>query len=375
MKNYLLLLLTLTLSIASYGQRKIKTVEVKEEGLQVKRVFKPINDEVSYKGAKIKITPISAEELNSMFDNETGYNGEFNYSYYMKTVNSFFLKKNKKKKEKSDLEFLIEGADWLLENEKIAQNEHKLLVKEIYYNNNFELAEEIYNSSKRTQNNPFYINGKYLSVFKVEFTNNTNSFIPFNNEIFVESGNSIQLPLSSSFISTIQNTHNSVNKIIALERHNLEKGMMIPPYSKFTKLFAITPTNYNEKSLTISISGVNKKFKWNIDQNNSTIDLLHKFHEFKISWFTDGNYTFSSAKKYSIVDKSTGYAFFSEDNFLIEDKDLNSEIEIFALVLNNDKLYFKRMIIKGSDFLKKEKNRRYEIKIGTKKISELKRKL
>jgi len=94
MKNLFLLALMFSVPYWSFGQRKIKKLEVNEIGVNVNLSFQPVNDEVSFKGLDIKITPISTDDLNSKLLTESGLNGKYQYSFYESDRRSYFLRKN-----------------------------------------------------------------------------------------------------------------------------------------------------------------------------------------------------------------------------------------------------------------------------------------
>ena len=80
MKRVIWLLVIICTFVSGYGQRKIKKLEVAEVGINVNLNFQPVNDVVTENGLVVKITPISADDLNSKFFAETGLNGMFEYS-------------------------------------------------------------------------------------------------------------------------------------------------------------------------------------------------------------------------------------------------------------------------------------------------------
>ncbi|VXD18068.1 hypothetical protein [Marinoscillum sp. 108] len=109
------------------SQRKIKKIEIQESGYNVQLKLIPQSSHTSYDGLSIKINPISASDLNREFMNQCHLNGDFNYSYYEKSRSTYFLKKRKIKREKSNSEFILEGAEWLFENEKITFRDSQLI--------------------------------------------------------------------------------------------------------------------------------------------------------------------------------------------------------------------------------------------------------
>jgi hypothetical protein len=258
MKKTTLLILLITIVIISNGQRKIKKLEVKEEGFNVSMNFQPIINEIIQSGLTFKITPVSADELNSIFLDESIFNGVYDYSHYEKSRNIYFQRKIKKKRkrEKSNYEFLLEGGEWLFDNEMINLQE---------YNNLTHQINDAYNNEKKVEtslleriilSNPYYIGNKYLTVFKIEFSNPSNSHFEFDEIITIESGNSSLRALPTALIKEELQKKGLLNleKSLALERHNLPCSLLIPPDSHIEKYFAVLPLDYNNETIKISFS-------------------------------------------------------------------------------------------------------------------------
>lgn len=151
----------LVLSVfTSYGQRKIKKLDVIEKGINVKINFLPINDSFTYNNVEFRITPISGDELNSLFLEESNINGKFEYSYYNSSRSTYFLKKNRKLQVKSDFDFLSLGLEWLIENEKISEQEYEELSKQLIFYFDKEKGERLYHSDGIIHFNPYYCHVK-----------------------------------------------------------------------------------------------------------------------------------------------------------------------------------------------------------------------
>jgi hypothetical protein len=377
MKKISLFILLISIAVFCFGQRKIKKVEVAEKGYSVKLKFKPVTDEIIYGGLTIKITPLSANELNLLFVKESGINGRFEYTYFDNSRNSYFLKKQKRKREKSDYEFLLEGVEWLIDNEKINQNEYEELNKQIVFNYDEKKGYEEYGSNRIISSNPYYIQDKYLSVFKIELSNETKSYIAFDEAIIIQNGDLIYRPLTANFImeklqlSGLMN----VDKALILERYNLPNSMLIPPSSKFEKLFAVLPIEYQDKSLEISISGSDIKFMWEVSNDKRVIDKLYTFYELNIEWEFSGVVT-DYGNVYSILSLEESSIFLENNKLFIDENFLNDKFEIFSFLLRNSILYYGRANnLRGIDFISKEKNKRKRIIIYTDRIAELKKKV
>jgi hypothetical protein len=361
--------------INCHAQRKIKKLEIEEVGFSVNLNFEAISDELKYQDTKLKITPLSTSDLNEKFLNESSFNGKFEYSHYEKSRNSYFLKKLKRKREKSDYEFLVEGVDWLLDNDKVNSEEYNELIKQIILNYDYETGRDLYNADRIISCNPYYIDDKYLNTFEIEITNPTKSFQTINTKLLVESGNMLLYPLSTAEIigRLEQNDLLNYNKTLTLNRYNLPAEITIPPNSKIIKYFATAPIDYNNNELNIALEGIDTKFKWTVNKQHDSFNEKYIYFECKTDWFYD-DYSSEIGDNFYLL-KSTDNVYFSNDAAFIGEDNLNEEFELITISLYSDKLYFSRTKFKGIDYIDLSKNRRKEIEIKTTKIDELKKKV
>jgi len=364
------------IAFTTTAQRKIKKVEVEEIGFNVKLKFIPQTDEQQLNNLQFKIIPISASDLNSKFLSESNFNGKFEYSHYEKSRTSYFLKKRKRKIEKTDFEFLLEGAEWLYDNEKINNEEYDELVKQIILHYDYDSGKELYSTNRIMSSNPYYVGDKYLNTFKIEVTNDSDSFQEFGQKVLVETRNQILQPLSSSQIMNELDRCGlmNLNKSQILERYNLSGCDLIPPKSKFEKYFAVLPIDYNTKDLSISIEGLNTKFNWSIEKDHETINAEYVYYEISVEWVYD-NFTSVSQNNFTMLNNASSNIYLANNALFIGEENLNDEFEVIALTLYSEKLFFARVQIKGSEYIDKEKNRRRSVTIKTEKLDELTKKV
>lgn len=376
MKSLILLVSLIFVITPSFGQRKIKKLDVVEKGYNIKINFNPIKDNFVYNGLQFKITPISADELNAAFFEESNINGKFEYSYYYNSRTSYFLKKNKKVQEKSDFEFLYSGLEWLLENDKISDQEYNEIEKQLIFYYDEDTGEKKYNTEGIILSNPYYIKDKYLSVFKIEMSNPTNSNIVFDKKINLHSGNTIYNPLSKAFIINELQKSNllNVDKSLMLEKYNLPDSIAIPPNSQTTKYFAVAPIKYYNNLLEISIPEVDNKLSWEVTKDEKIIDEIYTYYEFNIDWIHAGS-TVSYADVFSILTSNSTSIYRGDNELYVGEDSLNEKFELFTLSLWSSTLYFGRNSdLKGIDYIDYNKGRRISVPILLEKISDLKRK-
>lgn len=374
MKKYLLLIVSFSLTI-SYSQRKIKKLEIEEKGFQVNLKFNPVKITSIYQGLTLKITPISASDLNKKFLNESSFNGKFQYSYYEKSNSSYFLKRPKRKREKSAFEFLLEGADWLYDNDSINKVQYESLIKQIVFNFDEKNAEKIYNEDRIVSSNPYYLGDNYLNTFKLEIENTSSNLKVLDFNPLIESGSLLLNALSDEQLKELleKTKLSNKNKLLTINRHNLKKSIIVPPNSSIIKYFSTLPIDFNNKKLNITTKNLNEKFEWEIERKLNTINQKNVFYEFKNVWYFNSNDSDNGMNFWYI--KKSNLMFFTNEAIFIDEKALNRSFEIVTLSLYADKIYFSKVKIKGEELLELDRNRREKFRIRTKRIEELKKKV
>jgi len=120
------------------------------------------------------ITPVSPDQLNKFFINESTYNGKLEYSHFETSRDSYFLGRNKPEKvsrKKSDWEYFMEGINWLLDKNAISKEEYyqyAQMFSDVYEDE--ENADEESEVKAETPDlnrfiiaNPYYVGNKYLT--------------------------------------------------------------------------------------------------------------------------------------------------------------------------------------------------------------------
>lgn len=354
-----------------FSQGKIKELEIKEKGTKIKINFLPICESQNYEGLQIKITPISASDLNEMFQKESAFNGQLKYSTYDQSVESYFLKKGIRYRVKSDYEFLLEGIDWLKQHNKIDDTEyqkfHRMIDKKYS-----EKANEANNEKSSPKFNPYYVGNKYLNVFKLEIENKSHSYHYFEKEMSVESGGQLNSSLRNEQLISYHKMNETftLDKAMMIEKYNLPHKMQIPPNSKVTKYFSVLPTGYNFSDIMISFEGLKKKFEWKIDKRSKVIENQYRFNEFLVNYGFDG---IAGAPKqvFNILSEKPLSVYLDDDILYVNQSSLNKMVRVTTLALYFDRIYFKENEIIGVDYYNTAKNRRYPVILNLDKIEEI----
>lgn len=375
MKKLILSILITSLSVTIYGQRKIKKLEVKEEGFNIKMSYTPVVNQLEVQGLNIKVTPLSTDNLNQQLYSESAFNGKFEYSNYEKSRNSYFLKRSRKKSIKTDIEFFLEGIQWLLNNKTITEEEYEKLYKKIVYYYDKEEATKMYNASSFLATNPYYMGNKYLSVFKIEITNSSNEAKTFINNIMIENGQVLLTPLSAAHIRRELASIGMMNmdRSEALTRHNLNNITLVPPKSKFTKYIAVLPIDYKEPLVNVSFKESSKKMQWEIKKDLKTIDQLYTFYDlnYKLLYASTA---LTTGQSFNLLLGSSKSIFLGNSSLYIGEENLDEEFEILSIYLSTSKFYHGRLKSNGATYVNSSKGKRIIVQVDMTPVQEITRK-
>lgn len=375
MKQTLILFFAiLSISTISNAQRTIKKLDVKEEGISLKVSFQPVIDKIESNGVSIKVTPISTDEVNEEFNQSNLLDGKFNYSRYNKSINAYFLKKKRKLGEKTDMEYLLDGLEWLDDNDKISEEEYNLLSRSIVSKFIPEFKEPS-EAETLVLNNPYLIGGTYMSLFRIELVNSTNLVTRFNESILIKSGKNTLTNLSSQFLKTSleQSGDINLNRSLTLERYNLTTPLLLLPNSTTVKYFASLPCDLTSEKLEISITNFNQGMSWGTQIARNEIDKKYSFFEFVLKLVNEQFEGLNGSHFYLMNQETLGHVYLEDKRIFIDSETIEKPIEVFAYSLSNDNLYFSRNTIVGNRYLDLEKKKRSKIEIKMKKIDDIKR--
>ncbi len=378
MKKLSFLLIGLLISTICISQKNIKKIVVKETGYDLRVSFSPKSNTLQYtNGLTIEVTPISADELNLVFDYQNQFNGKNHFSNYEKSRDSYFLKNNRSKREKSNIEFLLEGLDFLLDNKTINQDEYDYLSTSITSSKpaipSVKTSDDVY-----AQSNPYFLDKRYLSLFKIELTNSSGSNITFDDKLLVSNNTTLLNPLSTEFLISEQERSGQMttSKRLALERYNMTYPVIIPSGSAVIKYFAVLPIDYSFNALSISSSILNKKMTWQLSTDKKIIDDSYTFYELDINYIDDLESSLVSPLVYTLtLTKDPNSIFLSSDNLYVNQNSINEPCTLICYALSDDRLYFARINnITAVNYLDFNKSRRITVAVKMTMIKELAKK-
>lgn len=365
MKKILLILLFIPL--VGFGQsRKIKVVEINEKGYEVDIQFSPIVEKVSNEKLSISILPISANILNDKLNIYNELNGKLGYSKYSNSISSYIIKRQNKKGVlvRDDFEMLDIAIDTLRNKNNITEVEYGKLKRQIYQYFFQEIDYETNKFDRSISSNPYYIDGRYLSVFEIEITNLTDKTQIFDSEINITASTDKLKPISKEKLVTLleYDTKLNIDKLFSIERIHLPKVVEVPSNSKVRYYFACLPINFNSKFVKIQIVGFETQFEWKINNNYTSLNKLNKYYEFNISHnFRKTDYLLELI--FIEVNDSENSLIYDGSQILINQNSINKEIEVIGLFLLENSVFFGRNKISGAKYLDFNKKRREKIPI------------
>jgi hypothetical protein len=248
-----------------------------------------------------------------------------------------------------------------MDNDLIDDSDYSKLAEEIQVD--FAQKEEGTNSFERASGsfNPFSIDAKYLSTFRITFVNNTDVPIKFNNKIELLSNKNVLKPLSQSEIISMLKVANSFNfpKMVNLGRYNLDSTLIIPANSSAFKCFATLPIDNSSTSFEIFYNDKgSQKSKWDISKTKQEINNKYTFYELEVyptSWTYENIYV--------IVRNSNANAYVAGSKLYVDKDNIDKELSIFAYAIYENKLFYFPFKFVPHKYLDLEKKRRERLPI------------
>ena len=208
-------------------------------------------------GLFLKVTPIDASSLNPMT-----YEAAFRAGDYEREIAEEYLDVNldnldRRTREKIENQIKVSNTILRSVNNGILSPElGRNLFESIWDDIGFDGSEtELYAGRRLRSNfNPYQIGSNYLSVFKLEFQNQTNHVITIKIDDFqISSGFEILTPLKMEYFE--QRLSDSPLKIENAYRYNLNNELNIPPSNSVIKYLAVPAISMNVENVSIQYMG------------------------------------------------------------------------------------------------------------------------
>lgn len=327
------------LSFYSFSQKSILEKTIQVNSVQTK--FSPLNQKKEIENLfALVVEPVDARSLNVAMNNSKQLDG--NYSYVSEYEYKQFIKNGGLSKRdiklKESLTNFFQKIDDLKNNSKLTPQECELFKEKLYQSMVLQKEDWGSNGDDNTDSredlisfaNPYKINGKYLSVFKLTFENKSNKIQEVNLADFqISSNDELLSPFSVEYFEGLyrENPSNQ-EKLKSMYRYNMPVKLKVLNNQPVTKYFSTPAINTDNKSVIVNyIKNENAySFTYSIDVNEEK--FIHKLTEYKVDYTP-----FSSLyyRRMSIVLFEEGPVILKGENIFIDDKYLNKEISVLTL--------------------------------------------
>jgi hypothetical protein len=350
MKALITFIFFISCSFSTFSQKSIRQVMVNEEGYNFEINYLPINQEIKSSEIFVQIEPISADILDQELYNFSVLDGKFSKIDLKKSRTEYF-NSSKLKAGKSNKKFLEDGVERLFDELLVSQEEYtELLALVTSYYDDKEKKNETQN--KTHDSNPYLIDDKYLSVFRIVFENPTANNLTFIPKIYIQNGDMIYTPYKTSKLEELlsQSGNLTMHKSLNLDRLNITDTLYIPAGTKITKYFSVPPIDYTKSGLKIYINDFETPLVWNITTEMNIINEKHLFYSFGIEVIGNGSVTVYTP--FILMTKSGNPDHFIQGSDLFIDQDkLNEEFELLVIHRDGAKFYYGRKLGRGIDLI------------------------
>ncbi|MCD4665500.1 MAG: hypothetical protein K8R68_09520 [Bacteroidales bacterium] len=378
MKNLSVILILLALNITGFSQKKLKIEEVVEEGVVSNFVLTTTTANAEFdNGLKIKMEIVDGSSLDDYFFKLREYDGRYNYTFYSKDREGYFLNKKKRKRfyTKDEVEFLFEGLDWLLDNDYIDEDVNDKFEAEILFGREDELEDNYYSTSTYNYFNPYVVpedgKYKYLSLIKLTIENTSDG--PLSNDLDISIFNSDEVfsYLTNYELSSLYQTSALRDrKFNSLVRSNIDFVDLFPGKSKTVKYAAFLPFSLSNDNILAKISNSSQTidFVWKGSVDKTEIKKVYNYYEIRLK--PDAG-TFRS---YYIVTDDSPKVYIVGNYLYVQEQDIDKPVSFYYLGMKKNKLFHGKVNeVKASDYLEIPRLKRSKIKFNVGPISDIKR--
>lgn len=216
--------------------------------------------------------------------------------------------------------------------------------------------------------NPFKVNNKFLSIFKITFHNKGNEIEKVSiKEFQVVSGEEQLYPLSSDYFEN--NLKNEQEKVKNAYRLNMPNELVITPNQRITKYISIPAINPKNQNLQIQFIRNNKSIDLDFTLKDKSLKKSYNVESYDFT--VTGEAEPSINKFFYVVSYGKGTMYATKDNrVFIDDSKKDSPFTVYSIAVNpqNGDIYFG--FNKDGKFANFPKNK---IKVQYKKLKKTKK--
>ncbi len=311
-------------------------------------------------GLTIVISPIDTKSLNyETFEaalSDGNYEREFAFALEKEESNSDMLSRVERDMKRGKVNCLSAITD-LVKKGEMPENIGLYLKKRILYGSDAgrdgsEVASLSESENFDDEFNPFKVNEKYLSVFKVTSENKSSEIVKIKIGDFQVVGGEEQLyPLKMIFFE--ENLKPFPEKIKNAYRMNMPEDLVITPNQKITKYLAIPAINPSSKELKVQYIKDNKFTDFDFEVSSQSLSKSYELEYYKLMSIYGED---SAIKYFYAVSYDGGVSFAVADDKLYvsnEKKSKPTDVYGIAFSLSSGKVFFgKKLKFKFSEIVK-----------------------
>ncbi|MBP6811981.1 MAG: hypothetical protein KA138_10705 [Saprospiraceae bacterium] len=200
-------------------------------------------------------------------------------------------------------------------------------------------------------NNPFFLDERYMSLFKVTIENNTQEVKKIGSSEFQLIAGDVQLsPYKNSFFEEIDKKN--IEKTKNIHRFNMPEELKLTPSQKISKYLAVASINQGKGELIIQHIIDSKYTDFKFQVHDISYDKQFEMTSYRIMSATPLN----SPTYYFAVKFESGSSYPLKENYIFVDKNsTDATVSIYGIAVSStsDKILFGKMEkIRFSDFEK-----------------------
>ncbi|MBL7817556.1 MAG: hypothetical protein JNL70_21300 [Saprospiraceae bacterium] len=338
--NFLLLF-----TLMSCSSSKIPTKKIEQKAEEIifspESATKPVSNNLV-----MTITPIDAKTIDKESFTAGFRDGNYKQEQIKAAYSNLFSKENDLTKvQKQERNAIKKAIDIVRELEKRSQipsvvaseMEQRILVGNEVGQDGSEMASLFENSEEYPDIlNPYKVDKKYLSVFKISFENIGTEVERLNlKEFQVISGEEQLYPLSNDYFES--NWKNQQEKIRNVYRMNMPSELVIAPKEKVVKYISVPAINPNNKILKVNFIRESKVTNFIFNTDYKFIDKTYSLVGFEIR--DADSYKYMN-QYYYVVDNGK-QCFSLEEPFIFISKTIEKPITIYGIgISQNQVIYF-----------------------------------
>lgn len=340
---FLIFVFTSCFSTNKFSER---FVEINEEVSNVHFLPKLIEKEIT-KDFFLEIIPIDAKEMNFICYEKTLFGGD--YSKEKSVITLIDEELNNPKLSQGEI-FRLNNKKQRINfiNDKIKSHEipdlvgNSLIKKLLYINEGTDGVESKGGTEWPSTYNPYKIGGRYLSVFKLRFKNQTDKVKTFKSENLVfHSGEEQLKPYTMNYYEDIFSMNVELLKI--LYRINLPDDFSVPPGQIVTKYIATPSLNTNIPSLVISV--LPHDLYSNFEYSVSTIKENLSTRLRQIHFVAENEFKLGLIKYYFVIFTENDQVIILKDNSIfLSNELLEQKIDVYCLASVENGFAFDKII-------------------------------